>query len=59
MPPQERRRSARGRGAKTLSERRTHFDGLSTVLGRGDGEEAPFAGYALEFVSATVFKFES
>ena len=28
-------------------------------LRRGDGEEMPFAGHALERVSAVVFEFES
>ena len=37
-----------GVGRKSLSERRTHSDGLSTVLGRSDGEETPLAGHALE-----------
>jgi len=37
-----------GVGRKSLSERLTHSDGLSTVLGRSDGEETPLAGHALE-----------
>jgi hypothetical protein len=58
MPPQERRRSARGQGCKSLSERTTHSDCLSTVLGRGHGEQMPLAGHALEFMRTALFELE-
>jgi hypothetical protein len=47
-----------GLGRKSLSERRTHSDCLSTVLGRGDGEEVPLAGHSLEFVDAAILEFQ-
>jgi len=44
-------------GAQAAYGRRNAFR-RNPPLCRGDGEEVPLAGHALELVSAAVFKFE-
>jgi hypothetical protein len=45
-------------GCTSAYDRRNEFR-RNTLLRRSDGEEAPFAGHALELMSAAVFELES
>jgi hypothetical protein len=45
-------------GARTLTTGDMSLTEPTPPLMRDDGEDMPFAGYALEFVSAAVFELE-